>query len=155
TAAGVVTGKQTGTGNVGAQLDGMNATLSISITDAVPAHIAVSPDNVTVAQGQTTPIQVFATLTNNDLADVTSVTTWTMANPLVALVTNGPDGAVVQGVSAGTTYLTATVYTGATVQSTNVPVTVYSKSLTSIQIVPDPITLQLGASLSLTALGEY
>jgi uncharacterized protein YjdB len=126
-------------------VNGTNPLLSISISGAPTASLAVGGTATLVATG------VF---TDGTKQDVTATAAWTSSNSSACSVGNatGTKG-VVTGVAAGTCYATATI---GSISGNSSAITVSSKKLVSIAITPTTPTLQRGlTNQAFTATATY
>jgi len=142
--AGVVTGVAAGTATISATSGSATGTSTITVTSAPIQSVSVSPNPLSVAQGQT------GTLTAT-VVDATGATvqnpsvTWSSRNPSVASV--DPSTGVVTGVAVGNTTIDAS--SGGKTGSSNVTVT--APPIASITISPSSSNATAGQVVTLTA----
>lgn len=113
--------------------------------------LQVAPSNATVAPGVTQQYTATATYANNTTADVTSSVTWSTSQPGTATISST---GLLTGVALGTAIVQA--QSGNVTASTNVTVT--TKQISSLSIVPLTQTLSLSAgptTVQFTATATY
>ena len=124
-----------------------NAAPTVAMT---PTSIALSPSLATVYKGQTIGLTATATYPDGKTADVTHSVVWMSASPATAIV-DGATG-VVTGVAIGATTIIATL-NGVTSPAANINVS--APNLVSISIAPTTVSIMLGGTTTLTAIGSY
>ncbi|WP_180768691.1 Ig-like domain-containing protein [Vibrio parahaemolyticus] len=157
TTEGLAHGVETGTTTitVGGTYDGvvLEDSTSLTVTDAEMLSIEVTPATSSVAKGLTQQFTAIATFTDGT-QDITtdSGTSWVSTNTAAATIsTAGADMGLASGNAVGST----------TIQATNAGMTgtasldVTSAELVSIDLEPDPLSVEEGNSGLLTALGTY
>jgi hypothetical protein len=98
--AGVVSGQSAGAVTIAAQFKGVTGSTALTVFSGKPTSIAISPDPITVAAGQTEQLSAVATWANGFSMDVTAQVRWTSSNRALALVSNATRG-LLRGVAAG------------------------------------------------------
>ena len=126
-----------------------SAPSSVTVTPATLVSITFIPANPTVASGTTTQVTVIGHYSDGSSQDLTSTSTFTSSNPLVAAASAS---GMITGLLPGTS--TITVQAGGQTSSFNVIVS--SATLTSITISPaSPGSLPDGTTLQFTATGHF
>ena len=145
-----VRGIGAGTANVTAKIGAVSGTYKITITSATPATLAVAPANKVIRAGvqqQYTSICVFS---DSTYFDVTNSATWTSNDTSVASVATEFDSrALVTGKAIGTTSIKA-VFEGITGTT---PITVFQKTLLTVQVNPSAVTVIQGLTSNMTLKG--
>jgi Tol biopolymer transport system component len=140
---GVVQGVSPGTTMVVASSEGQSAEVEISVVPAAVATVEVSPPAASVVIGTTR--QLSATLKDTRGATLTDRTiSWSSDSALVATVSAT---GLVTGVATGTARITAT----SEGQSATAQITVIVAPVATITIAPSPGSVQVDATLQLTA----
>ncbi|ENP7383857.1 Ig-like domain-containing protein [Vibrio parahaemolyticus] len=158
TTDGLAHGVETGTATItaGGTYDGvaLEDSTSLTVTAAEIASIEVTPNPTSIAKGRTQQFTAMATMTDGTPQDITidTGTSWVSTNTAVATIsTAGSDMGLASGDAVGST----------TIQATNAGVTgtasldVTSAELVSIDLEPDPLSVEEGTTGLLTALGTY
>ena len=145
---GLAVSHGTGNATIQARAGVQTATATLSVTAATATVLQISPSSVSLPAGGTQQLQVTATFTDGSSEDVTNSATYTSSNPAIATVNASGD---VDGISGGTTSITATLGTA----SASITATISSAVLNSIAITPASVTLAAGVSQQLTATGSF
>ncbi|MCG6461776.1 Ig-like domain-containing protein, partial [Vibrio parahaemolyticus] len=127
----------------------------LTVTAAEIASIEVTPNLTSIAKGRTQQFTAIATMTDDTPPlDITTDrgTSWVSTNTEYATIsTSGADMGLASGDDVGTT----------TIQVTNAGITgsasleVTNAELVSIDLEPDPLSIEEGTTSLLTALGTY
>ncbi|MCG6459027.1 Ig-like domain-containing protein, partial [Vibrio parahaemolyticus] len=157
TAEGLAHGVETGsvTISAGGTYDGvvLEDSTSLTVTAAEMLSIDVTPATSSIAKGLTQQFTAIATYTDGT-RDITkdTGTSWVSTNTAAATIsTAGTDMGLASGDDVGTT----------TIQVTNAGITgsasleVTNAELVSIDLEPDPLSIEEGTTSLLTALGTY
>ncbi len=144
---GRVTAVAEGTATITATYQGSPGSTVITVAGSVQS-ITVTPADPTTALGLPVAFVATAILSNNATLVVTGNASWVTSDPTVATVTAA---GVATPVKAGSATITAT-FLGKSGTST---LTVSPATLSSIAIVPNPISLAIGGGQQLTASGTY
>ncbi len=153
TNTGLATGVSLGNVTISAMFEGQSATTpSFAVTPAIVASITVSPQNPSVASGNTQQFTAFATYTNNTSQDVSATVTWSSSNPLVASInTSGLATTLIPG-SSTITALLGTLSGTANLTVTAAP----APTLQSIAVTPGSNnSIATGSTEQFTATGTY
>ena len=142
--ATVALGSATVTATVGA----ISNTVSVSVTPAVPASIAVTPANPSIPAGFIQQFTATGTFTDNTTQDLTSTATWTSSAGNIATVDDTGFGS---GLAAGTSTITATFGN----VSGGTSFTVTPALLQSVTVSPQNVLMTNGTTYQLTATGHY
>jgi uncharacterized protein YjdB len=112
--------------------------------------IAVSPKTPSIAAGTTQQFSATATYADGTTSDVSAVASWSVSSSSVATVnTTG----MATGVAAGSTTVTASL--NSVSGNAILTVTAAPKTITSIAVTPGMPSIQVGATLQLTATATY
>jgi len=151
-ATGKVTGLAVGSATITATLGSVSGTTSLTVTPATIVSISVNPLSVTIAAGQSQAFTATATLTDGTTLDVTASVHWSVANPLLANISNtlGTAG-VLSALIPGSSTVSASLNGVAGTASLYVS----AASLVSINVGPSGLSLALGVPAQLTAIGTY
>jgi hypothetical protein len=112
--------------------------------------IAVSCTTPQIAQGTSESCSATGTFSDGTNQNLTSLAAWTSSQPSIATVSNSSHGQV-NGISAGTTILTA--YVNGIVGTANLVVS--NATLVSITVSPANPSIHLGAAQGFTAVGNF
>ena len=141
-ANGEVTAIAPGETTISATSEGKAANAVITVVAVRVASVVLSAPTASVQVGATTTLTATARAANNSVLNGRTIE-WTSADPLVATVSNG----VVTGIGPGNTTVTATSE-GKSAQAT---VTVTPVPVAAVEIEPGNTTIQVGATVILTA----
>jgi alpha-tubulin suppressor-like RCC1 family protein len=116
--------------------------------------ITLSPNAPSIPLATSARLTAIATLNDGSTRDVTSIVSWSSSAPSVATVSNaaGSQG-LVSALSQGTTLILVTDPTTGISQSEGVTVT--GAVLHAITVTPPSLSVPIGTSAQLTALGVY
>ena len=145
---GFMTASAAGTINVTATANSNAGTAAVSIQPATLTSLVITPNPISLPAGASQALSVTGSYSNGSTADVTASSSFSSSNASTAAVSAG---GLVQGVSSGSTNITANV---GTISNTDA-VTVTSATLTSIAITPASPNVALGLTKQLTAIGTY
>ncbi|HAS8622823.1 TPA: hypothetical protein I7784_21320, partial [Vibrio vulnificus] len=147
---GILTGLSTGETSVKATVSGISSNdILVKVTDAVLTSIQVSPSPVSIAHGQSAVMTAIGFFSDLSSTDVTMSVDWHSDNSVVALVDTA---GVLRGELEGNAIINATKDG---ILSNNVSVEVTSAILTSIQVSPSNISVAVGQTVPLVAIGSY
>ncbi|MCG9873614.1 MAG: Ig-like domain-containing protein [Leptospiraceae bacterium] len=124
----------------------------LSITQKQLTQIAISPNNTSLPKGNTLQFQAMGTFTDNSMADITTLVTWSSNDANIASISNGGgmDG-LSSAVNVGSTTISLSYNTFSTSTSINVTAAI----LSSIAIVPVNASTVAGLTRSYSAIGTY
>jgi hypothetical protein len=145
---GTFDARATGTATITSTLGKSSASATLTVDAAVPASLAITPAAPVVASGASVALHANETLSDGTTQDVTSGTTWSIADTRIATIDSS--GSVTGG-EAGMTTITAT--TGGLTVTTELTVT--TATLTSVTIVPVSPGVPVGLTLQLAATGTF
>jgi hypothetical protein len=138
-----------GTTTIDAMYMGLDASTTLTVTDAVPTSIQLTPIAPTMSVGTTTQFQVTAIMSDGTTRNVTQMATFVSDTPGVVGITTG--NRMLRGrataVAAGSAVITAT-YMGFQDSTT---VTVNDAVIVSISVSPVGLTLPVGSRRQFTA----
>ena len=144
--SGVLTGVAPGETQVVARVEGREGAATVRVTSTTPASIQISPAEPVVLLGGTTALTAVVIATDGGtLTD--RVPTWTSADQNIATV---DAQGVVRGVRIGSTRIVA----AADAVTAEVTVTVRAPELASLEIRPPSLSLLVGDSSRLSAVGR-
>lgn len=150
--SGVATGVNLGTSTITASASGVTSNAAtLTVTAPALTAIAVTPASATLAKGLTTSLIATGAYSSGAPVVITSLVTWTSANPSIASV-GASTGVVTAKAATGTTTITASL---AGVTSNTVSITVTAATLSSIAVTPASISIAKGNSTPFTATGTY
>jgi uncharacterized protein YjdB len=142
---GVAAGPATITVSAG---NGINATVSVTVSTAVVSSISVLPASVALFPGQTQALSVTALYSDNSTSTISTGITWTTSDAAKATVSAA---GVVTALAAGSASITAAV-PGAT---KSITVTVNAQVLQSISTGSSALTVPIGGTSQLVVTGTY
>jgi uncharacterized protein YjdB len=150
---GQATGVALGTTQITATATGgmPTASVTLTVTDAVPASIEVTPADATVQVTRTQQMTATAVYTDGSRVNVTTQVTWSTGRVATASISNGAGSqGVATGVAAGTTTVTATWPAWSLMGTTNITVTPAIPTL--ITVSPAAATIATNATQAFTAV---
>jgi trimeric autotransporter adhesin len=145
---------QVGSTQITAAFGGKSASTGLTVTNAVPTSLGVTPTNPSLALGTTQPLAAVVTFSDGSTVDVTTLATWASSASRVATVGNGDANGkpgLLTAVAQGSAQITAT-YSGL---SGNTGVTVTPATLKAIQVNPANPAIAKGTTQQFTATGVY
>lgn len=151
-ADGLLTAVSAGDSSVTASQDGIvSNSVNINVNAAVITAIQITPDNVSVAKGQTRQLTALAVYNNNTTYPITDSVTWTSNDASIINIT--ADG-LLTGADIGNTSVTASK-DGVTSNTVNIDVN--DAVITAFQITPDNkrISVPKGQTQQLAVLAIY
>ena len=141
TVTGLTKGSTTVTGNYG----GQQATTIVNVTTKL-VNVLVQPSSVSLTQGGTQIVKIFAVYSDDSKVDVTKSVKLTSANKALATVS----GASIKGIHQGKTTVNGT-YNDLPIE---IPVTI-TAPLKSLAIAPSPLNLTVDSSKTITLQATY
>jgi hypothetical protein len=151
---GKAQGLAAGSTHITVVFSGQSATTTLTVTSATLVSVAVTPAVPSVAAGTQQSFKATGTFSDGSTQDVTADMSWSSSSTQVA--TAGPSGQVIS-VTPGTALITATCaqanVCGTTSGSTNLTVT--AATLASIEVIPANSSVAKGSSEHLEATGIY
>jgi uncharacterized protein YjdB len=149
---GLVTGVAPGTVTVTASVGSVTGTVSVAVTAATLASIAVTPPNPSVAKGTTQQFTATGTYSDSTTQDITDQVAWSSSDVSKATVSDatGSKG-LATTLAVGTTTISAALSgkTGSTL------LTVTAATLESIAVTPPNPSIAKGSTQQFTATGTY
>lgn len=141
-----------GTAVITASLDGVSATLDVTVTDAVLVDIKITPKDATIQAGDEGQYSATGVFSDGSSVYVTREVTWSTGNANIARMQNGPEReGYLKAISAGTTTVTARM--GNVIGTTNV--TVQGSPLNRIVLNPQMATTPIGSTRQFSARAIY
>ena len=129
---------------------GSGAASSDKKSPAILTSITIAPSSVALNVGAAQQLTVDGAYSDGTHADVTSLAAWATSNAAIMTVNAG---GLLNAIASGTATVTATVSTS----SATAPVTINppAKTLTSINITPNQLSIPQGTQQQLGATGHY
>lgn len=149
-ASGLVTAVATGSATITATLSGMSGSTQITVPAPTLNTISVTPLTANVAVGSTQQFSATATYSDNSIASVTNLVTWTSSKPAFATITAS---GIATGVATGSASITATLSGVSGVSQITVQQVV--KTINTISITPAAANVAVGSMQQLTATATY
>ncbi len=139
---GTVTAVAPGTAQITAAVSGLTAVATVSVSQALPASVTISPEYLKIDVGQTSAVELVVKDAAGRTIQAPSVT-WRSTAPRFATVSST---GVVTGLSGGSAVITASV-NGRTAQAT----VVVDPSIVAVTVVPATVDLSVGLTRQLQA----
>jgi uncharacterized protein YjdB len=149
---GLATGVAIGSTTITATESGVTGSTTIAVTAATLTSITIDPALPSIAKGTTIQLAAIGNFSDGTTQDLTKSVTWKSSDEAIVHVGNavGTEG-LVTGLAVGRAVVSA--HGGAVQGSTTVSVTV--ARLTAITVDPAASSLAKGASVQLTATGDF
>ncbi len=153
-AAGTVRGVALGLALVTARSGAITSPVQlVTVTGAVLRSLELRSDDVSIPVGTQAHFTAFGTYSDGQILDVTSTVTFLSSSPAVASIQSlGAQAGLALGLSDGTATITAR---SGNVVSGPIDLEVIALTLTGILVQPPMLTLALGETGQLTAIGQY
>jgi hypothetical protein len=149
---GIATGVSAGTTTVTASLSGVSQSTNLTATNATLVSIAVTPANARAPIGVQVAYTAIGTFSDNTTQNLTTTATWASSNTNVAKISNRAGTRGVATVRAADTTTISATFGGKTGSTT---LTCTGATLVSIAVTPNPLTLAVGQTRQMTAIGTY
>ena len=95
---GVVKALKTGSVTIAASLKGLRTAVKLEVSSSILKAIAITPEDVTVARGETQQFTATGTYSDNSTQDITSSVSWSSSNTdVVKINSNGLANAIKKG----------------------------------------------------------
>jgi hypothetical protein len=152
-----LTGVKAGTATITASYQGKLASASVTVVDNNPLKTVTIDAIPNLGINGKANLIATGVFTNGSKQDVTTLATWTSADPAIVTVgdTATTKGQVIGIAAGGPVVITASVTTTSGTIKGTVNVTVEPKKLKSIQITPTNPTIATGEAQALVATGTY
>lgn len=152
-ASGVALGVGVGTTQIQATFNGITVGQNLQVISAPKTltSVAVLPGSATLSGGQAGQFLAQATYSDGTKLDITTQANWVSSNPAVATI--GASTGIATALTAGGTTITATF--GGFTGFASLSVTVQTKTLSSIALIPSSPQLPAGQTGQFTAVGTY
>ncbi len=150
-AQGRVSSLTTGTTLITAQLGGLSAQATFTVSSLTISSLAISSLGSSISVGFQQTAKAMATLSNGGTLDVTEDVLWSSLNPAVLSVQNTTPKGRVAALSAGSTSIRVQL---ASLQASQA-VTVSTATLASINLNPSSTFLWQGETRALKAIGVF
>ncbi len=148
---GLATGVAAGTATVTATSGGKSGTATITVTAANLTSITISPATASIEAGATQQFMATGHYDDSTTKDLTGSVTWTSSDSSLASIDSA---GLATGKAAGAVKITASMGS-VTSNQADLTVTASAATLTSITITPNPASVTVGLTASLTATGHY
>jgi Bacterial Ig-like domain (group 2) len=145
-AAGLASSLIVGSTTITAASGTVQGTAMLTVTSPLLASIAVTPANASIAAGETQQFTATATYSDGSTQNLTNTATWTSSGPAIASV-SATGAAVAHAIGTATISATAGSVTG------TASLTVTPPAVIGLNIVPATLTMVLGSSRQLQAIG--
>ncbi|MBL9019692.1 MAG: Ig-like domain-containing protein [Myxococcales bacterium] len=150
TASTVSVGMTTITATLGSVM-GMT---TLTVSAATIVRIDVTPANPTMPRLTTDDFTAIAVYSDATTQDITTTVTWSSSSTNVATISNANNSeGEVSTINAGQTTITA--FDPVSGMSGSTLLTVTNGLLESIEVIPNPATIAIGARIQFTAIGHY
>ncbi|MBY5920669.1 Ig-like domain-containing protein [Ferrimonas balearica] len=150
--AGGIQGTSPGTATVQAAFGGLSATAAITISQATPVALTVTPAQASVPIGRTQPFQALLSFTDGSVQDVTQFSQWQSNQPTLATVGNrGGAAGLAQGHAAGEAAIQAS-YLGL---NSNAKLTVTDAVAESLSVTPYRASALIGGQVAYSASAQF
>jgi len=152
--SGLATTVVIGSAQVSATLGPVNsAPVTLTVTAATLASIAVTPPSLSIALGTTQQFTATGTYTDNSTQNLTNQVTWASDNMTIATISNasGSQG-LASSAATGSAHVIAML--GA-LSSAPVTLTITAATLVSIAVTPPSPSIALGTTQQFSATGTY
>src|SRR5208282_3733879 len=148
---GLATGASVGTSQITAtQGSTVSPPATLTVTSATLQSIAVTPASPSIAKGLTQQFNATGTYSDGSTQNITTSVTWASATTSVATI--GAGTGLATGASVGTSQITATLGTIASLPDT---LTVTAAALQSISVTPASPSIAKGLTQQFNATGTY
>ncbi len=147
-ADGYLVAHAVGTCVISASVSNVVGNLTVTVTNASLAAIAVFPGNSTLPTGQTAQLTATASFSDGTTQDITQSAVWTTSSSAIVSI---PAPGTIAAVSTGSAAVTATWNSMSGVSTINVP----DPDLTSITLAPAGPTVPFGGNLQLIVTGYH
>jgi len=148
---GDVTSKATGSATITASLSGVSGNVTLTVTAPTITALTVTAPNSSIANGTTVQFTATGTFTDGSTQNATGLVQWTSSNTSVASINVNGAAGLAEGVSPGSSTITATSGSVAA----NASLTVTNATLTSIAVTPGDASIPLGTVQQFTATGMF
>ena len=148
---GRVAGINGGTTRVTAELDGVLAEATVTVTEAEVVQLSITPPVIVTPAGGDVRLRASAVFSNDVAVDVTTEALWVSGDGRIAEIRQVGDTIRLEAVSAGTTTIRAT-YGGVTASAS---VTVTPAVLQSLAVTPAALSMPAGNTRQLILVGTY
>lgn len=141
-----------GSATITASAGGISGSTVMSVKVITLDSIDVTPDVATLPKGYAMRLQATGTYSDGSSRDLTAQVVWTSSSTGRATVSNAAGTAGrVTGAGAGAVVISATMSGVAGTAA----ITVTNESLVSIDVEPSPVTLSVGQTQQLSAMGSF
>jgi hypothetical protein len=149
---GEAKGLAAGSSSISAGFQGKSGATTLTVTDAVPVSIAVTPTNQTIVAGTQQQFQATEMFSDATTRDITLQATWSSSDTRVATV---GDQAATKGLAQGLDSGDTTIAAGLSGLSGSTTLTVKKATLLTITVSPANPSIALGNSQPFTASGSF
>jgi trimeric autotransporter adhesin len=147
-AGGLATAITVGTTSIGASVNGIAGTTTLTVAPPVLLSIAVTPANPLVPAGDTQQFSVVGTFSDGSMQNLTSIATWSSSVPSIAAINSS-------GLATATTQGTSIISASANGFTGSTALTVAPPALVSIAVTPGNATFSVGNTRQFKAVGTF
>jgi hypothetical protein len=156
TVQGVAAGQATITATLTSSSGAVSGSIAFTVTNASIQSVTVTPAASTIPVQGHANLSATGAFSDGSTQDITTSVAWSSGNASVATVgSSGSSFGVVNGVSAGTTSISAGFPATAPAQSGSASLTVSGATLQSISIAPATALLAPGSTRQYTVIGKW
>ena len=149
---GKLTATAPGSALVMASYGGQAVTAKVTVSKATLQALAIEPAKPSVPKGVTLQLVAIGTLSDGSVQDVTSLVVWASSAPAIATVSStGKTAGQAAALAVGKTTLSASLDG----KVASVELLVSAAALTSVKVVPDKLSLEVGGQKALAAVATY
>ncbi|MBV9482721.1 MAG: Ig-like domain-containing protein [Acidobacteria bacterium] len=138
-------------GSCQAQSGAPSATASLTVTNATPTQVAISPTSATIGWGTQLQFTAIGTFSDNSTQNITNVCQWTSSSTANVFITSSSGLAIGKGVGGPATIKA----TFRSVSSNGAAVSVDLSNLIAISVSPGNPVIATGTTNSFTATGTF
>jgi hypothetical protein len=150
---GMLQAKAVGAVAISASIEGLTASINISVKSAAPQSVAITPAPVAITVGQSLQLTVIAALSDGTHQDVTQAVTWTISDPsIIAIDATGVVNALKIGAS---NFVANLAVSGSGTIAGSTTANVVPELLSTLKISAQEPFMPLGTSQRLRAQGVY
>jgi uncharacterized protein YjdB len=124
---------------------------TLTVTNATPTSIAISPTSKTIGWGNQLQFASIGTFSDGTTQDITDVCSWVSSNPSLVFITSSSGLAIGKSVG-GPALIKATFRT---IISNQASVSVDLSNLVSIAVTPGSVVIANGTQLGFSAIGTF
>jgi uncharacterized protein YjdB len=149
---GLATAVGIGTATIGATLEGVSGSTTLTVTPAALVSIEVTPAAASLANGLTQQFSATGVYADNSTQDLTTEVTWASSDTAVASVSNAAGS---KGLATTASVGSATVSANSGGLTGSTALTVTPAALVSIEVTPAATSVANGLTQQFTATGVF